>query len=683
MMKMKKMNNYFLIVSFIKNLMNIVFNSMDFTVIFFRVCNLVKFFLVFLMLFNSSKVLAGFLEMPDTAEVPEFERDSLLLDMDIPSVKDRDPNPEAGPRLNVKEFRVQGLVEYPNLDITREKIIKQVESIRFDMMGEGKLLDSGYTLSEIKEVSDLIAEIEKETEGRHVGSVEVQKLVFLIREQRRQRGITLGMIEAVAETITRYYRERGFILAKAYIPKQHVRDGVVTITLLLGELGEVSVQNNKRYSENKIKRIFKSSLGKPVYNDSVEENLYLVNDLPGLSVNGYFEPGSQVGDTKLNVNVNSEKFYNANFRLDNHGSEESGEYRAYSDLLINNPFGIGDRLHLGVLGAYNPEKATYGSLHYSLPVVTPRLIFDFGASTNDFVAGLDSKLEIPGASISGESFVIDANFEYKLSRSRAKNHTVGVAISKIDTKTSSTVNLESNTTVKNIETFYVFDLLNEKSKVLHQGKISVVASRFLNNQRDPRGNLESSNVAEEPIIFAVDYSRLSFLKIPLTKSQTKMIFRFVGQYSGKPMTTISQFSLAGPSRARGYAINEFYADDGLFAGVDFLFNGFDVDTLNISGEKFKDILQPFIFVDGGYGVRKKFIGDESDDGDGNDDVTGYLIDAGVGLKINFKDSFRGNLAFAIPVSAKDSSLELPSANSSLDKTPGDGMRVYFDLQIGF
>jgi hypothetical protein len=197
---------------------------------------------------------AGFLEMPDTSEVPEYERESLLLDLDVPALRDRDPNPEAGPRLNVKEFRVQGLVEYPEFGITRKAIIEQVEKIRFDMMEEGELLESGYTINEIKEVSDLVAQIEQETDGRHVDPVDVQKLVFLIREQRRQRGITLGMIETVADIITRYYRERGFILAKAYIPKQHVRDGVVTITLLLGELGEVEANNNKLYSDRMVKR---------------------------------------------------------------------------------------------------------------------------------------------------------------------------------------------------------------------------------------------------------------------------------------------------------------------------------------------------------------------------------------------------------------------------------------------
>ena len=37
-------------------------------------------------------------------------------------------------------------------------------------------------------MADLVAQIEEESADQHVGPVEVQKLVFLIREQRRRRG---------------------------------------------------------------------------------------------------------------------------------------------------------------------------------------------------------------------------------------------------------------------------------------------------------------------------------------------------------------------------------------------------------------------------------------------------------------------------------------------------------------
>src|SRR5690554_5213009 len=141
------------------------------------------FFALFCAALHIPVASARFLEMPDTTEVPEMERESMLKDLDIPGVRERDPDPMAGPRLNITEFRVQGVVEYPELGITRESLNKLVENIRFEMMGEGEMLDSGYTLDEVGEISDLVAEIESATQGQNVGPEEVQRLVFLIREQ--------------------------------------------------------------------------------------------------------------------------------------------------------------------------------------------------------------------------------------------------------------------------------------------------------------------------------------------------------------------------------------------------------------------------------------------------------------------------------------------------------------------
>jgi len=622
---------------------------------------------------------AGFLEMPDTTQVPEFERESLLLDMDIPALRDRDPNPEAGPRLNVKQFRVQGLVEYPELDITRKKIIKQVEKIRFDLMEEGKQLESGYTVSELEEVSDLIAEIEKETEGRHVGPVEVQKLVFLIREQRRQRGVTVGMIEVVADTITRYYRERGFILAKAYIPKQHVRDGVVTITLLLGQLGEVEVKNNKRYSENLIKRVFNKSLSKPVTNDSIEENLYLINDFPGLSVSGYFEAGSQVGDTKLNVNVNSEDKYAANVRLDNHGSDKTGEFRAYTDFYLNNPLGIGDQLQLGVLGSFNPENSLYGSLRYSLPIYTTRFGFSLGVSNNDFISATAGSTSDSDFEITGKSTVIDGVFTYKLNRTRKENRSILLGLSDIKSEIQygTLLNAGTEKTVRKVDLTYQFDVLNEKHRVLHQGGVTLTASDFVAGAEEGQD--------EAPSILSFDYSRLSFVDMPLLEKESKWIIRAAGQFSDAALSEVLQFGLAGPTRTRGFAINEFYADDAIFFGSDLVFSGPNLNDFMIAGEKFEDVIQPFVFLDMAYGKNNAFIKDD-------DDIKTHLIDVGVGIKVVFTDGLRSNFSLAFPVDAKNSALEQQkqldqeeglSGDSDTDYTPGEGVKLYFDIQYGF
>lgn len=617
------------------------------------------------LLWVSAGSNAGFLEMPDTREVPEFERESMLLDLDIPSVRERDPDPQAGPRLNIKEFRIQGLLEYPELGISRQEIIERVEAIRFDLMAEDKLLDSGYTLEELGEVSDLIADIEEETEGRHVSPVEVQRLIFLIREQRRKRGVTLGLIEAVADTITRYYRERGFILAKAYIPEQHVRDGVVTLTLLLGELGEVEVHNNRRYSDKRIQRVFAPDLAEPVLSSRIEEKLFLISDMPGLSAQGYFEPGTQIGDTRLNVNVASETWYDASIRSDNHGSARTGEYRAYLDALLNNPTGTGDQLHVGMLASFRPDNSTYGSVRYNTRVLHPRVRIAVGASNNDFVLGSgNAKADsASGFEIEGESFLVDASVRYQLKRTRVNNMAFGLAASRIE----STITLGGisadflDDTIANTELFYEFDVLDENSRMLHQGDVRIVSSDFVQGAEEAQ--------PESVYIGRFDYSMLTFMGLPFTDAESRVVMRVAGQYAGDSLAATNQHALAGPTRARGFSVNEYYADDAISLGADWIFNGPSFGRFTVGGQRLSDMIQPILFADVGYGRAHPYqigaVGTEA-----------RLADVGFGLRFNYKRKVRGSLSFAFPIASEHTGL---GEDEDLDSEAN----IYFDLQTSF
>lgn len=602
---------------------------------------------------------AGLLEMPDTREVPAYEEESLLMDLDIPSVRDRDPNPDAGPRLNVREFRIQGLVEFPSLGISRDEIIKKVESIRFDLMGEGKLLESGYTLEELGEVSDLIAEIESETRDRHVTPVELQRLVFLIREQRRRRGITLGMIESVADTITQYYRERGFILAKAYIPEQHVRDGVVTLTLLLGELGDVKVHNNNKYSEGRIKSIFKRDLAKPVVSHAVEERLFLLSDLPGLRVQGIFEPGAQVGDTRLNVNVLSEERFSTTFRSDNHGAERTGEYRAYLDFVWNNPTGTSDQVHVGILNSFRPKNTVYGSLRYNTNILHPRFRLSLGASSNDFVIGQSKSSSSVG--IEGESMVKDVSLRYQMARTRTRNRAVSLRLSEIESSISiGGFRIDFlDDIVKNTELGFEFDHLNDSPRMLHQGSARIVHSAFVKGADEYQ--------PESIYIARFDYSLLTFFNLPFTESEQRAIVNFSAQYAGHSLASVNQLGLAGPGRARGFSINEYYADDGAVISADWLLNNSFLNAMGRTGGYIARHLQPYLFADVAYGRSHAYQ-------EGAPATDSTLADAGLGLRFSFGRGLRGNLSVAKPISTGSA----PEKDESAKE-----IKIFFELQASF
>ena len=620
---------------------------------------------------------AGFLEMPDTTEVPDMERESLLKDLDIPSVRERDADPMAGPRLNITEFRVQGVVEYPELGITRESLNKLVEGIRFEMMGEGEMLDSGYTLDEVSEISDLVASIEAETQGQKVGPDEVQRLVFLIRDQRQRRGVTVGMVETVADTITRYYRERGFILAKAYIPEQRVRDGVVTLTLLLGNLGELTVLNNKNYKDKTLQSIFRPVIGKPVTAGNIEERLYFVNDLPGMSAQAYFEPGSQVGDTRLNINVVREKSFSGNVRLDNHGSENTGEYRLYTDGYWYNPGGFGDQLHIGILGTFDPSNSLYGSIHYGVPLFSPRAKFTFGGSTNDFVSET-----LQGVTLTGTSVVYDATLNYILKRSRVKNLSTELRLSEVSSEIEEKegrLQLEDgelDDTIRNVDLVFNFDVLLERWRAMHQGGVRLTYGDFAKGRNFYQD--------ENPLSLAFNYSLIKFAKVPFTNANSRIQARFAGQYSETSLPSTSQFSLTGPTKLRAFDINQFNADSGAYLSVDWIFSGPGFLDLQLGGEKLSDVLQPYVFAEAGYG-------DTKDSGLPITRPAAYaapkqpgtwavMSDVGLGLRLSMNNNFRASLSYAYVTSYH---ADLGPLTEESTRDLDERSKFYFDMQYSF
>src|SRR5262245_8844490 len=54
--------------------------------------------------------------------------------------------------------------------------------------------------------------------------------------------LSLDDLQRAADLITRRYRDRGYFVARAYVPAQEIRDGVVEITVLEGRLDRVSVK---------------------------------------------------------------------------------------------------------------------------------------------------------------------------------------------------------------------------------------------------------------------------------------------------------------------------------------------------------------------------------------------------------------------------------------------------------
>ena len=120
--------------------------------------------------------------------------------------------------------------------------------------------------------------------------------------------LDLPVLEKAAQSVTDYYRKQGYTLALAYVPQQQIELGVVTLALLEGRIGDVTVNGNRHYSTAFIKRHFAQAEAEPVArNESLERGLLLLNEYPSLKASATLEAGKSVGATDVHVNVEDKR----------------------------------------------------------------------------------------------------------------------------------------------------------------------------------------------------------------------------------------------------------------------------------------------------------------------------------------------------------------------------------------
>lgn len=196
------------------------------------------------------------------------------------------------------------------------------------------------------------------------------KLAAILKDYENM-DLTLAELNAAAEKITKYYRSKGYIISYAYIPPQVVKDGLVTVNILEGEIGDIRVEGLSDYKASFIIK-YLSQLKKNVvlrYSE-LERKLLLLNGNMDLNVKASLVPGNKPGSSDIVIYASDKKPYRLSFGADNYGVEETSLYRLNAAALVGNLLKNGDRLgiHLSMgLDNFNPEDLFYGRFEYIIP----------------------------------------------------------------------------------------------------------------------------------------------------------------------------------------------------------------------------------------------------------------------------------------------------------------------------
>lgn len=175
-------------------------------------------------------------------------------------------------------------------------------------------------------------------------------LAALVREYE---GKELGIngLKGVASVVTKYYRDRGYFVARAYIPKQTMAQGVVEIAVVEGAYGTFEMKNSSLVATEELQSFMDHlKQGQVVSTMSLERQMLLINDLSGAVVtNAEIYPGEAVGSSDFRITVAPTPRYSAYAVVDNYGIRYTGDYRLSVGGSVNSPTGVGDNFSIGGL----------------------------------------------------------------------------------------------------------------------------------------------------------------------------------------------------------------------------------------------------------------------------------------------------------------------------------------------
>ncbi|UTA46612.1 ShlB/FhaC/HecB family hemolysin secretion/activation protein [Simiduia sp. 21SJ11W-1] len=563
------------------------------------------------------------------------------LDTEIPVQRLRDE----GPRIAVKKFDFVRLEEFPDSGITREKIETMAEQLRVQYMKEDQVMAHGFTRDNLAEIAGYLAEIGARDMPDRVTPKNLQRLINIVKQQNAERGMSYGDLEEIAAELTGFYRQQGLFLAQVQIPAQDVVDGVVSLSVQEGRLGKVIAHDNSGYQQSQLQQPFDAHIGELVNHADVEEGMYLLNDLPGLNVTGYFTPGDNPGETALNLKVRNEQRWKFSMRADNHGSTFTGDQRAYALFDVLNPLGFGDALTLGALQSHNPGNSSLGQLRYSFPLFGPRTRFEISADYNQFKLTGDKGDVINALELEGVNNTYAASIDHKWHRSRDFNFSTGFSVTDKETNMDSLVETyRGGDHVRGAELGFYVDGLGSSVQMLNIANVKFQYGQHLNEVAEGRG--------DDFYKVALDTNSLFFVPLPFGNAQSRLVLKSRWQYADRLLPSFEQLSLGGAAGVRAFSVRDYSADAAGMVSAEWYFDM--PDSLNPSlpgGMRLNDVFQWGLLADAGYGSSVNFEEDGSDS-------WARLAGAGLVMKLSWDEFFSAQISIAEPI-------EVESSNDSL------------------
>jgi hemolysin activation/secretion protein len=181
------------------------------------------------------------------------------------------------------------------------------------------------------------------------------------------KSLNLAELTAVADRITDYYHGHHYPLARAILPTQTIKDGVVVIQVLEARYGKVTLHNQSHVTSSLLQSTLSPLMaGEVIEQTEMDHVLLLMSDVPKIEVHALLKPGEDVGTSDLDVTTLPGPRWSGIASIDDYGNKYTGRTRGGATVSLLDPFDHGD--YLSLAGLSSGQDLNYGRLSYESTV---------------------------------------------------------------------------------------------------------------------------------------------------------------------------------------------------------------------------------------------------------------------------------------------------------------------------
>ena len=364
-------------------------------------------------------------------------------------------------------------------------------------------------------------------------------------------------LKDVLGAILDFYRKLG-LWARAILPEQDIKEGVLTIQIVEGRLGKVIIKSEvnepnlkleivRKYIENKLPR-------EQILNIlQLEKNIQNLNNVPGIQAIATLEAGQAVGETDVVIQLENRRRLSGTFQGDSFGSRSSGKSRATALVNVDSLLKEGEQFTIQRVQTIGSEyNAVAGSFRIGYDgtrgtLRATKLRYDLGDPFSS-------------ANPTGNSDELSLSIDKPLNAIGKTNLSSNLTLSKSNTENKT--NTPSNIQKKISRA--IAKLNFNRADQLYKGGVNYGSlSLTIGDLDDTSTNSTTNNAIGQFSKLNANVSRFQRLT-----DQNALQVNLSGQYSFKNLDSAEKFSLGGPYGIRAYPNSEGQGDHGLMANVE-------------------------------------------------------------------------------------------------------------------